>query len=59
MPIYWGLGVDDLSDDFADRTSRNMPEPTNSTPKKHRRQSSRKESMAKDGGALVLVLRSK
>ncbi len=45
--MNWGLGVDDLVDDFADRTSRSMPEPTKSTLKKHRRQNSKVESMTK------------
>ncbi len=29
-PMNWGPGIDDLADDFADRTSRSMPEPTES-----------------------------
>ncbi len=47
--MYWELGVDNLADDFASRTSRSMPEPTKSTPKKHRRQSSKMELAVKDG----------
>ncbi len=30
-PMHWGLGVDDLADGFAGRTSRSMPEPKKST----------------------------
>ncbi len=40
-PMHCGLGVDDLADEFAGRTLRSMPEPTKSTLKKHRRQTSK------------------
>ncbi len=46
-PVGWRLRVNDLANDFAGRTSRSMPEPTKSTLKKHRRQSSKVESMTK------------
>ncbi len=46
--MHRGLGVDDLADDFGGRTSRSMHEPTKSTLKKHRRQSSKMELTAKD-----------
>ncbi len=52
--MHWGLGVDDLADDFADKTSRSMPEPTESTLKKHRRQSSKMELTAEDGARYTI-----
>ncbi len=53
-PMHWGLGVDDLADDFAGRTSRSMPQLTKSTLKTHRRQSSKMESPAKDGARYTI-----
>ncbi len=46
-PVGWRLWVNDFANDFAGRTSRSMPEPTKSTLKKHRRHSSKVESMTK------------
>ncbi len=48
-PMHWGLGVDDLADDFVGRTSRSVPEPTKSMLKKHRRQGCKSELSAKVG----------
>ncbi len=48
-PMHWGLGVYDPTDDFAGMTSRSIPEPSKSTPKKHRRQSSKMELTTKEG----------
>ncbi len=53
-PMHWGLGVDDLADDFAGRTSRSMPESTKSTLEKHRSQSSKVELTANDGARYTI-----
>ncbi len=53
-PMHWRLGVDDLADDFAGRTSRSMPKPTKSTLKKHWRQSTKMELTAKDGARYTI-----
>ncbi len=53
-PMHWGLEVDDLTVEFAGRTSRSMPEPTKSTLKKHRSQSSKMELTAKDGARYTI-----
>ncbi len=52
--MQWGLGVDNLADGFAGRTSRSMPERTKSTLKKRRRQSSKMELTAKDGARYTI-----
>ncbi len=55
-PMYWELRVDDLPDAFAGRTSRSMPEPTKSTLKKYRRQSSKMELTTTRASLLTLNL---
>ncbi len=47
-PMNWELRVDCLTDVFVGRTSRSMPEPTKSTLKIHRGQSSKMELTVKD-----------
>ncbi len=53
-PVGWRLRVNDLANDFVVRTSRSMPEPTKSTLKKHRRQSLKVWSMAKDNARFTI-----